>query len=57
MIGFGIAGYLMRKADLDPAPLVLAFVLGNILETTFARPCWWARVPWRRSTRVRSRPR
>src|SRR5712671_4286563 len=35
MIGFGIAGYLMRKIDLDPAPLVLAFVLGNILETNF----------------------
>ena len=33
MIGFGIVGYLMRKIDLDPAPLVLAFVLGNILET------------------------
>ena len=29
MIGFGVAGYLMRKIDLDPAPLVLAFVLGN----------------------------
>jgi putative tricarboxylic transport membrane protein len=35
MIGFGILGYLMRKIDLDPAPLVLAFVLGNILETNF----------------------
>jgi putative tricarboxylic transport membrane protein len=35
MIGFGIAGYLMRKVELDPAPLVLAFVLGNILETNF----------------------
>jgi putative tricarboxylic transport membrane protein len=35
MIGFGIAGYLMRKVELDPAPLVLAFVLGNIFETNF----------------------
>ena len=35
MIGFGVIGYLMRKIDLDPAPLVLAFVLGNILETNF----------------------
>ena len=35
MIGFGVVGYLMRKIDLDPAPLVLAFVLGNILETNF----------------------
>jgi putative tricarboxylic transport membrane protein len=35
MIAFGIIGYLMRKIDLDPTPLVLAFVLGNILETNF----------------------
>jgi TctA family transporter len=35
MIAFGIVGYLLRKIDLDPAPLVLAFVLGNILETNF----------------------
>ena len=34
MIGLGIAGYLMRKVDLDPAPLVLAFVLGQIFETS-----------------------
>ena len=27
----------MRKAALDPAPLVLAFVLGSILETNFRR--------------------
>ena len=35
MIAFGIVGYLLRKIKLDPAPLVLAFVLGNILETNF----------------------
>jgi putative tricarboxylic transport membrane protein len=35
MIVFGIVGYLLRRIDLDPAPLVLAFVLGNILETNF----------------------
>lgn len=34
MIGFGIGGYLMRKVDLDPAPLILAFVLGDILESS-----------------------
>ncbi|MBI4537162.1 MAG: tripartite tricarboxylate transporter permease [candidate division NC10 bacterium] len=33
MVGLGLAGYLMRKVDLDPAPLVLAFVLGQIFET------------------------
>jgi len=32
---FGVLGYLMRKAGFDPAPMVLAFVLGKILETSF----------------------
>jgi len=34
MNALGIIGYLMRKADLDPAPLILAFVLGTILESS-----------------------
>jgi len=29
---FGAAGYLMRKFEYEPAPLVLAFVLGEKLE-------------------------
>ena len=29
---FGVLGYLMDKFDYEPAPLVLAFVLGPILE-------------------------
>ena len=33
MLFFGIIGYLMRKFDYEPAPLVLAFVLGPLLET------------------------
>jgi putative tricarboxylic transport membrane protein len=32
MIIFGIVGYLMRKTDYEMAPLVLALVLGNLLE-------------------------
>jgi putative tricarboxylic transport membrane protein len=32
---FGIVGYLMRKIGFEPGPLVLAFVLGTILETSF----------------------
>jgi putative tricarboxylic transport membrane protein len=31
-LGFGILGYLMRKYGFQPGPLVLAFVLGPILE-------------------------
>ena len=30
----GIVGYVMRKLDYDPAPLVLAYVVGPILERT-----------------------
>ena len=29
---FGVIGYLFRKVNLDPGPLILAFVLGRILE-------------------------
>ena len=32
MIVFGVAGYLLRKLGYEPAPLVLAFVLGPMLE-------------------------
>ena len=32
MTGFGIVGYVLRKARFDPAPLLLAFVLGALLE-------------------------
>jgi putative tricarboxylic transport membrane protein len=32
MMIFGVLGYLMRKFDYEPAPLILAFVLGPLLE-------------------------
>ncbi len=32
MLFFGVLGYLMRKFEYEPAPLVLAFVLSPILE-------------------------
>jgi putative tricarboxylic transport membrane protein len=31
---FGVIGYLMRKTGFEPGPLVLAFVLGDLLETS-----------------------
>lgn len=34
---FGIAGYLLRKADYPLAPLVVGFVLGPIFEKNFRR--------------------
>lgn len=33
--GFGIAGYILRKADYPLAPLVLALVLGPLMEKSF----------------------
>jgi putative tricarboxylic transport membrane protein len=32
MIGFGVVGYLMKKFQYEGAPLVLAYVLGPMLE-------------------------
>ena len=32
MLIFGVVGYLMRKCDYEPAPLVLAYVLGPKME-------------------------
>jgi len=37
MIGFGVLGYLMRKFEYEPAPLVLAFVLGQIMENNLRK--------------------
>ncbi|MBS7701035.1 MULTISPECIES: tripartite tricarboxylate transporter permease [unclassified Chelatococcus] len=35
--GFGLAGYAFRKLECEPAPLVLGFVLGPLLEENFRR--------------------
>jgi putative tricarboxylic transport membrane protein len=37
MIAFGVLGYLMRKLGYEPAPLVLAFVLGPMMEVNLRR--------------------
>jgi putative tricarboxylic transport membrane protein len=37
MIGFGVVGYLMKKFGYEPAPLVLAFVLGPLLENNLRK--------------------
>jgi putative tricarboxylic transport membrane protein len=37
MVAFGIIGYLMKKAGFDPGPMVLAFVLGSIIEASTRR--------------------
>ena len=37
MIIFGVIGYLMKKFEYEPAPLVMGFVLSGILESSFLR--------------------
>lgn len=37
VIAFGVLGYLMKKYGFEPGPLVLAFVLGSLLETSLRR--------------------
>ena len=39
----GIAGYIFRKIELDLSPLVLALVLGPMLETTFRQSLYTSR--------------
>ena len=35
--GFGLVGYLFRKLECEPAPMVLGFVLGPLMEENFRR--------------------
>ena len=37
VIVFGVVGYLMKKLGFEPGPLVLAFVLGSLLESSLRR--------------------
>jgi putative tricarboxylic transport membrane protein len=37
MIIFGFVGYLMTKLECEPAPLLLGFVLGPMIEEYFRR--------------------
>ena len=32
MLGAGVVGYIMRKYDYEPAPLVVGLVLGPVME-------------------------
>ncbi len=40
---FGLVGYLMKRYGLEPAPLVLAFVLGPMLENNLSKALIMAR--------------
>ena len=41
--GFGVAGYLFGKLSISPVPLLLGFVLGPMMETSFRRTLMVAR--------------
>ena len=43
VLGFGVLGYMMRVFALPPAPLLLGFVLGPLVETHFRRAMIMAR--------------
>ncbi|MBP2366959.1 tripartite tricarboxylate transporter permease [Pseudonocardia parietis] len=35
VLAFGVLGFLLKQAGFEPGPLVLAFVLGSLLESSF----------------------
>ena len=37
MVGFGVLGYAFMKLDCEPAPFILGFLLGPLLEENFRR--------------------
>jgi putative tricarboxylic transport membrane protein len=37
MFGFGLLGYAFKKLDIPMAPVVLTFVLGKLMESTFSQ--------------------
>ncbi len=43
LVGMGIVGYILRKLDFDVAPMILALVLGPMLERTFRQSLYLSR--------------
>jgi len=37
MLAFGFLGYFMQKAGFSPAPLLMGFILGPLMEEYFRR--------------------
>jgi putative tricarboxylic transport membrane protein len=46
LLVFGLAGYALRKLDFDPAPLILAFVLGGPIETNLRQSLMMGHGSW-----------
>ncbi|MGH7320414.1 MAG: tripartite tricarboxylate transporter permease [Candidatus Rokuibacteriota bacterium] len=47
LVGMGLLGYLFRKLGFDPAIVILALVLGPMMEKTFRQTLFMARGDWR----------
>jgi putative tricarboxylic transport membrane protein len=47
LVGMGLAGYVLRKLAIDPAPLIVAVVLGPIMEKTLRQTLFMAHGDWR----------
>ena len=47
LVGFGLAGYAFRKLSIDAAPLIVAVVLGPIMEKTLRQTLFMAHGDWR----------
>jgi putative tricarboxylic transport membrane protein len=47
LVGMGIVGYGFRKLAIDPAPLIVALVLGPIMEKTLRQSLFMAHGDWR----------
>jgi TctA family transporter len=43
---FGLAGYVLMKLDCEPAPLLLGFIIGPLLEENLRRAMLIARGDW-----------
>ncbi|MEZ5653950.1 MAG: tripartite tricarboxylate transporter permease [Burkholderiaceae bacterium] len=46
LLVFGLVGYLLRKLDFEPAPLILAFVLGGPIETNLRQSLMMGHGEW-----------
>jgi putative tricarboxylic transport membrane protein len=46
LVGFGIVGYVFRKLTVDPAPLIIAVVLGPLVEKTLRQTLFMAHGDW-----------
>jgi putative tricarboxylic transport membrane protein len=43
LVGFGLFGWLLRKLAIDPSPLIVALVLGPLMEKTLRQSLFMTR--------------